>query len=310
MTGVFSVCPLHCGQAQAPLFGRTPILSLPERPVRRRAFLHALLGGPAFLAAAAGAEDPPPALRFVHLSDTHCVHTQVNPRPRHGLDLHRKDLVRSFELLEAVVGRINTEIKPDLAIVTGDLVDRPSDVRSLRRVKTILDRLDCPWYPVIGNHDGRRAWAEVFGRDRFNYAFEQRGWRFIAVDSSRGRVEKKTLAWLGKQLDADRKTPTAVLLHHPLALPQVYQIAYRRVYGVSVLLRNAREVLEVLRGRPNVRATFAGHCHVGIETDWGGITHFTAASLADTGHFFHVVEARGDKLRRTFETAEPRPARR
>jgi 3',5'-cyclic AMP phosphodiesterase CpdA len=284
-----------------------PIPSPPERPVRRRAFIGSLLGGPAFLAAAAGAEDPPPALRLVHLSDTHCVHTKVNPRPRHGLDLHRKDLVRSFALLEAAVGRINTAIKPHLVIATGDLVDRPGDVRSLRRVKAILDRLDCPCYPVIGNHDGHRAWAEVFGRDRFNYAVERRGWRFIAVDSSRGRVDKVALAWLGKQLDAGDKTPTAVLLHHPLVLPQVYQIAYRRVYGVSVLLRNRREVLEVLRGHPNVRATFAGHCHVGIETDWGGITHFTAASLADTGHFFHVVEARGRTLRRTFETAEPRP---
>jgi 3',5'-cyclic AMP phosphodiesterase CpdA len=77
------------------------------------------------------------------------------------------------------------------------------------------------------------------------------------------------------------------------------------VYGVNVMLRNAGEVLERLRKHPNVRATFAGHCHVGVETDWGGITHFTAASLADTGHFFHTVEVRGTALRRTFETAEP-----
>lgn len=241
----------------------------------------------------------PKGLRFVHLSDTHCAHAKANPRPRRAFDPHRKDLVNSFRILEAAVKQINESIQPDFVIITGDLVDRPGDLRSLRRVKAILDKLKCRYHPVIGNHDSRRDWRAVFGAGRLNYTFAHGGWRFIAMDSSPNRVEKSALGWLRARLAEDTTTPTAILLHHPLVMPEVYRAAFGRFYRADLTLGNAADVLAVLKKHANVKATFAGHCHLGYDCEWGGLSHHVAPSLVEPGSFFHVVEVRGTTLRRT-----------
>ncbi len=207
--------------------------------------------------------------------------------------------MNSFRILEAAVKQINESIQPDFVIITGDLADRPGDLRSLRRVKAILDKLKCRYHPVIGNHDSRRDWRAVFGAGRLNYTFAHGGWRFIAMDSSPNRVEKSTLGWLRARLAEDTTTPTAILLHHPLIMPEVYQAAFRRLFGWVPMLANPDAVLALLKKHPNVKATFAGHCHLPYECDWAGATHYIAAALVAPGHFLHVVEARGTTLRRT-----------
>lgn len=250
--------------------------------------------GAAQAAARAGAAR---GFRFVHLSDPHCARVAVNPRPHSFLDPHRMDLVHSFKILEAAVRQINADVRPDFAIITGDLVDRGRDLKSLRRVKAILDKLACPYYPVIGDHDRRETWRTVFGAARLNYTFTHGGWRFIAVDSSLGRLDGQTLAWLRGRLATDAKTPTALLIHRPLVVPAVYREAVKRFYGVRLLLENAAEALALLRKHPNVRAVFAGHCHVAIASQAHGTDHYVAPSVVEPGNQFHVVEVRGTALR-------------
>jgi len=234
----------------------------------------------------------------VHLSDTHCIRATRNPVPSNPLNPHRKDLVNSFRILEAAVARINDTVKPDFVVVTGDVVDRPSDLAALRRAKAIFDKLKCPYYPVIGNHDSRRHWATVFGRERLHYTFHHSGWRFVAIDSNPNRAEKATLEWLEARLAEQPTTPTALLLHHPLVMPELYQRLFRRFYGHVPMLHNPAAVLAILARHRNVRGTFAGHCHLPIEVTAKGCTHFTAAALVEPGHLFHVVRVEGESITR------------
>ncbi|MFW6108473.1 MAG: metallophosphoesterase family protein [bacterium] len=248
----------------------------------------------------------PPDLRFVHLSDTHCRPARRNPRSRLPVDPLAKDLVRSFRLLEAAVEDINRHVKPDFAVVTGDLADRPNDTASLRRVKAILDDLQCPWYPVVGNHDGARAWTRVFGARRRNYVFRDKGWRFIALDSSRGRFTVATRAWLRRVLDADQATPTALLTHYPLVLPEAHKTAARRLYGAGrLVLADADDVLGLLSRHGNVKAVFAGHCHVPVTTREAGLAHHIAPALVTLGHHYAVVEAKGGRCATTYRAVAP-----
>lgn len=253
--------------------------------------------GPARLALAGETPD----LRFVHLSDTHCRHAAANPRHRLPLDPLAKGLVRSFRLLEAAVEDINRHVKPDFVVVTGDLVDRPNDVVSLRRVKAILDRLQCPCYPVIGNHDGAGAWNRVFGAQWRNYVFRRSGWRFIALDSSRGRFTPATLAWLRRVLDADKATPTALLTHYPLVLPEAHKAAARRLYRSGrLVLADADEVLGLLGRHRNVKGVFAGHCHVPVAVQQAGLAHYIAPALVTLGHHYAVVGVSGGRCATTY----------
>lgn len=252
---------------------------------------------------------PRPAdFRFVHLSDTHCAHATRNPRPRFLFDPSHKDLVRSFLLLEGAVRLINDEVRPDFVVVTGDLVDRPNDARSLARAKGILDRLKPPYHVVIGNHDGRTAWDAVFGTERLRYVFRYRGWRFVALDSSRGRVAAADLAWLRTQLEAEADRRAAVLLHHPLVLPPAQKAALRAVYGASLTLRNSPEVLRLLEGQRRVRLVLAGHGHLFARAERAGITHLMAPSLIAAGNGFTVVEVRGDEIHTSLRHVRLAPA--
>ena len=246
------------------------------------------------------------SFRFVHLSDTHCITATRNPRPRFFLDPMAKNLVASFSLLEAAVRDVNEHVRPDFLIVTGDLIDRPGDIPALRRAKRILERLHCPWYPVVGNHDGQRAWTEVFGAERLNYTFVRNGWRFIAVDTSRGGIDAATRAWLTRLLDGDGRTPTAVLTHYPLVLPQAQRAAGRRLYRADLVLHGAQAIQRLLARHGNVRAVFSGHCHVPTAMRVGGIDCQTAPALVTLGHHYAIVAVENGALTTTYR-AVPLP---
>lgn len=248
----------------------------------------------------------PRTFRFVHISDTHCAHATTNPAGSDNLDAaYPKDLVNSFRILRAAVTDINKAIRPDFVIVTGDLVDTGNDTKSMREVKQILDKLRCPYYPVIGNHDGERAWTAVFGADKLNYTFKQGHWRFVVANSASGRLSATTLTWLKARLDKDTSTPTALLLHHPILLLPSSVAVYKSRYGRNPLLRNASEVLSIVRKHKNVRAVFCGHTHYPTQIGYGRLALCVAGALAAPGHRMFVVSVKGVTVKRAYTSVLP-----
>ena len=191
-------------------------------------------------------------LRIVQVSDIHASHTSRNRPPRFLADPKADDLVHSLDILRAAVERINTDLRPDLVVVTGDLVDSGKDLESLREVKTWLDRLTCPYYPVIGNHDQPATYQQVFPGP-LDYVVQRGEWRFVALDSHSGRLSADSLNWLETQLSANQGHPTVVMLHHPLLLNPIYDVLGGSLYHVRLRLENARRPCNCCRSTPTYR---------------------------------------------------------
>ncbi len=150
-------------------------------------------------------------------------------------DLHIKTdgkksyrVVDTAESLRRCVAQVNSlKQRPDVLIITGDLVDfgKPSEYACLRE---LLAPLTMPYYLLPGNHDERNALRAAFpehaylqqGGERIEYVIEDYPVRLIALDSvipraSGGEFSAATLLWLDEVLAQQPARPTVVAMHHP-----------------------------------------------------------------------------------------------
>lgn len=177
------------------------------------------------------------------------------------------DKVDTAAALEAAVRHLNA-FRPrlDAVIVTGDLTDqgRPEEYAALA---PLLDRLDMPWYPILGNHDDRaNARAALTGRafapddgPFFHYAVDHRPWRLIGLDSTvpgkpHGRLCPDRLDWLDRQLALAPDRPTLLFMHHPPFDTGIRHMDVQR-------LENADAFLDVVARHSQVRHIACGHVH-------------------------------------------------
>lgn len=179
--------------------------------------------------------------------------------------------------------------KADFGVAVGDLgtgkslqPDGDGQTRQMDKfARTIQAVAGCP--PVVvsmGNHemdgDGKKAWLDALypgvvgpiegnGNDRsFFYSFDHRGCHFVCLDANRtspdrkrksyfGTIPEDELAWLEKDLDANKGKLTFVFLHEPIE-----QVHYDTPY---YLLKNRARLIDILRRRPDVKWIFHGHLH-------------------------------------------------
>jgi 3',5'-cyclic AMP phosphodiesterase CpdA len=238
---------------------------------------------------ALGAE--PQAVRIVHLSDLHACHVKTNPPGRFPGDPLARNLVRSLELLHQAVDQINP-LRPDVVVVTGDLVDRGDDLATLREVKSELDRLESPYCPVLGDHDRPEIYAQVFP-GKIDYCVDIAGWRFVALGLRRGGIPPETVKWLADVLQKSRNQKVALLTHRPLWCdPLTLQIA-DSLYHVMLTPAGADDVLKLLHEHAEVRMILSGHAHVGRRDKLGSLEAIWAPALVGPPHCFGLVTARG-----------------
>ena len=118
-------------------------------------------------------------LTVVHLSDLHLDTDGKITDTRWtykielgGYKLHKPCTGKSFELLERAVGYINSKVKPDVLVVTEDIVNRSDDVAAMRKGRDIIDTLKCSYIVARGDHEFPRKAGEdaffdlVFGKLR------------------------------------------------------------------------------------------------------------------------------------------------
>jgi 3',5'-cyclic-AMP phosphodiesterase len=165
--------------------------------------------------------------------------------------------------------------RPDLVVISGDLVDAPLPAAYDHLVR-LLAKLELPFAAIPGNHDGR---------ERFRAALPGQGYAptgaalnlmrtmgavdIVLLDSSvpgaaHGELDAATLAWLDAALAASVERPALIFLHHP---PFATGIGHMDVQN----LRNAGDLAAIVRRHKRARLVAAGHVHRATTTTFAGI---------------------------------------
>ena len=196
-----------------------------------------------------------------------------------------KDLQKETVLYEKAVKKINA-LKPDLVIITGDLVhDRTNKAQwdEFRRITSQLSSKKV--FVTPGNHDIGQAtigmdineFKEMFGYDRFSLTYKKCcfiGFNSNLIKAGTPGMEEQQYEWLKNELSkASGARQTFLFCHHPFFItnpdePEEY-------FNIKPELRQKYLALFSEYG---VDAIFAGHLHKNSVAEIGNIKMITTSS--------------------------------
>ena len=210
---------------------------------------------------------------IAQITDIHLGFDPNNPD-----EFNRQRLNATLEALRALVPQ------PDLLLVTGDIANDGDDAQSYLRYREAMAGLGFPIYPLMGNHDSREPFLELFPdvphADGFiQYAIEDWPLRILVLDTLEvgrhgGGFCEIRARWLRERLDESPDRPTLIALHHP---PISTGIGWLTEDPAAAWIARLRGIVE---GRRNIVAIVAGHVHRPIITNWGGTTLIVCPSTA------------------------------
>jgi len=195
-------------------------------------------------------------------------------------DLHVKPpgvpgRVDTAAALARCVNELNRFVpRPNLVVISGDLVDSPSK-EAYDHVVRLLAPLDLPFAAIPGNHDDRdlmrAALPDRYARESgaLHAVREVGNVDVVLIDSvtpgeNYGTLDADSLAWLDAVLGASSTRPALLFIHHP---PFATGIAHMDVQN----LRNAVDLASTLRRHRRARLVAAGHVHRATLTSFAGV---------------------------------------
>ncbi len=230
-------------------------------------------------------------MKLLHITDVHLV---ISGQKLCGLDPEKRFM--------ACLQDINTHHSDaDLCVITGDLTDQ-GEITVYRLLQQCLVELSVPYRLVIGNHDLRANYLEVFddaGVDSNGFiqsSMETNAGMFLFLDTKQDGTHEGAYcglrrSWLEKQLIEAGDTPVYLFMHHPpfqTGLPCLDRIG----------LRDAEKLSELVKQYSNIQHIFCGHLHRPIAGSWVNIP---ITALRGTNHQVSLDFQSFDHLYGNFE---------
>lgn len=207
-------------------------------------------------------------------------------------DLHISEGSKTTTEAQACVEDINNNKEINFVIIAGDVTEFGND-REIRLAKSVLDKLNKPYYIVAGNHDskwsesGCNTFAKEFGYEHFE--FEAEGIKFIGTNSGPNMrmapalLPRESVVWLDSIVkNSDPRQPMVFVNHYPM--------------DTSML--NYFQVLDILK-QTNIQLVMGGHWHTDRSMNYEGIPGILGRSTQSAGREgagYNVVSIIGSQI--------------
>lgn len=214
-------------------------------------------------------------------------------------DMHLTDR-GSMSYPRKVVDAMNDE-GGELVLACGDLASKPTE-SELKLSKEVLDRLDMPYHPVLGNHDAlhrgdkeETLFRTVFSQKQNSYCFAHRGVLFMGVDHGCGQaygnnaVRPYVMTWIERTLATiPDDQPIIFFSHYPFGK------------GVKYRTKNSDDVQALFKNK-KLLAMISGHFHGNTERRENGVLMTTTACSSGTRGNHDGTRAKGFRVFRVDE---------
>ena len=194
-------------------------------------------------------------------------------------------VVSTNKHLEECIKHINQlSPKPDVVLVTGDITNKSKQEECVQ-AKSLLDKLEAPYFIIPGNHDQRDLIMSSFAENTritdyqgfIQYVVDDYEIRLIGLDTqfegqSGGQFCSNRAAWLDQQLASNPDQPTIIFMHHPPLKVGVLETDEDGFEGVEYLA-------DVVKKHAHIKAILCGHIHLQTHTLWHGTVVSTAPSM-------------------------------
>lgn len=224
-------------------------------------------------------------IKFVQVTDSH----------------YSRNNKYSEKVLKAAVKDINKIDGLSFVVFTGDNLNRPNE-EDLIKFTNIVNKLNVPYYIVIGNHDvfksnglSKERYLEIIRENNIlfrqktpDYYFRKGEFGFIIADGAKeiipganGYFKESTLNYVDKQLSKHKKQKIVIFQHFPLVEP--YESKSHNTY-------KAEEYINLLNKHSNVIAIISGHYHANGEKMQDGVYHISSPSLLQLPHQYKLID--------------------
>ena len=202
------------------------------------------------------------------------LHYGITPKPDQSGE-------RALEFLERAVHQLNTSLKPDMALLAGDLLHDPDAANAIelcRELKTVLQKLDAPYLVIPGNHDLPPAsFYEVF--DQPATAVDIKELRILPM------LDPETPGWNAERQTTDLDAMTSLTADHPgpVAILQHMSLHPPATDAAPFNLTNADQVIEIMH-TASIHLSISGHHHAGFQLQDGPIHFIGCRALCEPPH--------------------------
>lgn len=204
--------------------------------------------------------------------------SDMHLKPEGVLAYEVADTVRPFERVVEHINLLNP--RPDLVLVTGDLVDEGAE-ESYMLLKSLLSPLKPPVLLLPGNHDQKQRLRKCFPEDKYIresveedgksyicYTVEDYFLRLIGLDTVTpgehgGGLGSERIGWLNRVLEEQPEKPTIIFMHHPPFATGIGHMDEEEFKG-------HKELQSVIEKHPQVERMLCGHVHRPIYRRFGG----------------------------------------